>query len=84
MINHRFSIDYTCCPKGHRWIFIPSSTLYSDTWYCEDCECLYEPSVRKIKKGNINKNFHTDREADILKRGKFLKWKDKLTYKDMD
>lgn len=79
-----FNIDYQFCPEGHGdWIFIPSSTLHSDIWWCKECDCFYEPSVKKIKYGVINKNYNSDREDDLKKRAIFLKWKNGLSYKDM-
>lgn len=78
-----FSMDYTYCPKGHGdWIFIPASTLFYDVWFCEKCDCFYEPTVTKIKKGAINKNFHSDREKQLFDRAMFLKWKNALSYED--
>ena len=84
MRNLTFQIDYEYCPEGHLdWIFIPSSILYPDVFYCEKCNCFYEPSVRKVKIGQINKDFSSDREADLIKRAKFLKWKNNLQLVDM-
>ncbi len=84
MKNLTFQIDYTYCPKGHGdWIFIPSSILYPDIFYCESCDCFYEPSVKKLERGKINKEFSSDREADLIKRAKFLKWKSNLQLSDM-
>lgn len=84
MKNLTFQIDYEYCPKGHGdWIFIPSSTLYPDIFWCEKCDCFYEPSVRTVKRGTINKNFNSDREKDLIDRAKFLNWKNKLQPKDM-
>lgn len=84
MKTHTFSLDYTYCPKGHTdWVYIKSSTLYSDIFWCEKCDCFYEPSVRKIARGVINKNYSSDREGDLIKRAKFTAWKETLTYNDM-
>ena len=78
-----FEIDYSYCPKGHSWLFIPTSTLFADLFWCRECDCFYEPSVRVVKYGVINKNFNSDREKDLIKRAKFLEWKKTLNYKDM-
>ena len=76
-------IDYTYCPKGHGdWVYIPSSTLYSDLWWCKDCDCFYQPSVKRIEKGVINKNFNSDREKDLRNYADFLQWKQRLSIKD--
>jgi len=84
MRNLNFQIDYTYCPKGHGdWIFIPSSTLYPDIFWCKQCDCFYEPSVRAVKRGMINKNFYSDRELDLIKHAEFIEWKKGLNYKDM-
>lgn len=79
-----FQIDYTFCPKGHGdWVFVPSSTLYADVFWCEKCDCFYSPTVEKMTKEKLNKEFYSDRAADIIERAKFLKWKDGLNYSDM-
>jgi len=79
-----FQIDYTYCPKGHGdWIFIPSSTLCYDVFWCEKCDCFYEPIVKEMKKGKIKEQFNETREDDLKKRARFLAWKEKLQYKDM-
>jgi len=78
-----FDIDYSYCPKGHDWIHIGSSTLYCDVFWCEQCDCFYEPTVKAIPRGDINKSFNSDREQDLIDYAKFLAWKSKLTMKDM-
>ena len=78
-----FNIDYTFCPKGHAWIFIPSSTLYSDLFWCSKCDCFYEPRIGVVKKESIKKQFVSDRVNDLINRAKFLDWKSKLEYNDM-
>ena len=84
MKNITFNVDYTYCPKGHGdWIFVGSTTLYSNIFWCEKCNCFYEPSVRKVTAEDINKNFNSDRAKEIVKRAEFLKWKSGLSYKDM-
>lgn len=78
-----FRIDYEFCPKGHKWVFL-SGCQHSDCWWCEECNCFYEPSVRKLKLGVINKNYYCDREAELIQTAKFKQWKEKLTIKDME
>jgi hypothetical protein len=79
-----FQIDYTYCPEGHGdWVFIPSSTMYSDIFYCPKCDCFYQPSVKKIKRGEINKDYNSDREKDLIEYAEFIKWKNGLSKKDM-
>lgn len=79
-----FNTDFSYCPKGHEWRFIPSSTLYGDIFWCEQCDCFYYPSVKKLTKENLNKEFYSDRAEDLIKRAKFLQWKDSLNYKDWE
>ena len=84
MRDIRFQIDCTYCPKGHEdWVFVPSSILYPDVFWCKKCDCFYEPSVIAVKRGSINKDFSSDREADLIERAEFLEWKSKLQPKDM-
>lgn len=78
-----FSVDFSYCPKGHSWTFVPPSTLYSDIFWCEDCNLFYYPSVKPITKEKLNLNFSSDRASDIIKLAKFKKWKDTLSIKDM-
>lgn len=78
-----FNIDYSYCPKGHSWIFISQSTLYSDIFWCEDCDLFYYPSVKPLTQAKLNENFSSDRAYDIIKLAKFKKWKDTLSLKDM-
>lgn len=79
----KFNIDYTYCPKGHGdWVFIPSSFLYSDLFWCENCHCFYEPSVRRIDSEKINKSFSSDRASELVERANYIKWKNSLTMND--
>lgn len=85
MKRYSFEIDYTFCPEGHgSWTFIGSSILYSDIFYCTDCDCFYVPSLRKIVRGEINKDYTSDREADLIRLANFKRWKSKLTIEDYD
>ena len=79
----QFNVDYSFCPKDHPWIFVPSSTLYSDVFYCENCDCFYFPSVEKLTKEKLNREFSSDRANDIIKQAKFIQWKNSLRYSDM-
>ena len=81
--NLTFQIDYSNCPKGHDWTWIRSSTLYPDVFWCEKCDAFYEPTVKKLERGKINKEYSSDREADLIKLAIFLKWKNNLQPKDM-
>lgn len=77
--------DDTYCPAGHGdWVFISATTLYSDLYWCPTCDCFYQPTVKKITYEELNKDFSSDRAADLVERGRFLKWKDGLSYKDME
>jgi len=84
MKRYTFDIDYTFCPKGHGgWTLIESSILYADVFWCPDCDCFYQPTVKAVPRGEINKSFNTDREQDLVDLAEFLAWKSKLTRKDM-
>lgn len=85
MRNLTFQIDYTYCPKGHAdWIFVPSSTLYSDVFWCEKCDYFYVPTVKKVSYIEINKDYNSDRAKEVKQYAEFLKWRKGLTRKDMD
>ncbi len=84
MRNVQFQIDYSYCPKGHGdWVFIPSSILYPDIFWCKQCDCFYEPNVRAVKRGKVNESFNSDREKELIERANFIEWRSKLQIKDM-
>jgi len=84
MRHIQFQTDYTYCPKGHGdWVFVPASTLYPDIFWCGKCDLFYEPSVRALSQEKLNKEFSSDRAAEIIKRATFLEWKSKLQPSDM-
>lgn len=76
--------DDTYCPKGHSgWVFIPASTLYSDIYYCPECKVFYYPTVKKLTREQLNREYSTDRATELIKRAEFITWKNKLTPRDM-
>lgn len=79
-----FQVDYSFCPEGHNeWVFVPSSTLYGDIFWCDKCDCFYLPSVKKISKERLNVGFLSDRAQEIIELARFIKWKNSLSVKDM-
>lgn len=78
-----FEIDYSFCPQGHDWTFLPASTMYSDIFWCADCGCFYYPSVKKLTPDQLNKDFRSDRAAELVRYAEFRKWRDGLSIKDM-
>lgn len=78
-----FQIDYEYCPQGHTWTFIPSSTLYPDVFWCEECKCFYNPTVEKVVAAKLNERFSSDRAGDLIKYARFLRWKAGLSMGDM-
>ena len=79
----QFSVDYEFCPKGHTWVFIPASNLYSDIFWCGTCEKFYYPSVKSMPKEKLNEMFASDRAGELIKRAEFIKWKNGLNVNDM-
>ena len=84
MKNITFQIDYEFCPKGHKWIFLPSSLLCYDLFYCEPCGTFYEPTVKPKSFEAINKEFSADQSDELIQNAKFRQWKNNLTYKDFN
>lgn len=83
-MSRTYTWDDRYCPKGHGdWVFIPASTLYSDIYWCELCDCFYYPRVQAQSYESLNKNYSSDRAKALIDRAKFLKWKSKLQQKDM-
>lgn len=74
--------DDEYCPNGHKWIFIPSSTLYSDLYLCKECDCFYQPTVKRLAKERIAQQYTSDRVGQLIERAEFLEWKNNLKYKD--
>ncbi len=64
-------------------MFVPASGLYSDIYWCEKCDCFYFPKVQSQSYEQLNKQFSSDRAAELIKRAEFLRWKDNLNYADM-
>lgn len=84
-MSRTYTWDDTYCPKGHGdWVFIPASLLHSDIYWCEKCDCFYYPKVQAQSYESLNKYYSSDRAAELIKRAKFLRWRDSLTPKDMD
>ena len=81
-MSQTFNIDYTNCPKGHNWIFIPDSILCYEVWWCEDCQCFYEPTVRKLNQKKIDEQFGKGRSEQLKQRANFIKWKSNLKMAD--
>jgi hypothetical protein len=34
------------CPLGHRVLHVPDSLLGPESWYCPDCDKLYQPVLQ--------------------------------------
>jgi len=80
----KFDVDYTFCPKGHSWTFIPASTMYSAIFWCKECDCFYTPVVESLTKEKLNEQFSSDRALDLIKFAEFIRWKKGLNRKDME
>lgn len=73
-----YDINDTYCPKGHKWIFVPSSLLFSDCYYCKACDKIYQPTVKEVTKKYFEENFNTDRFNDIKEFAEFIEAKEKI------
>lgn len=83
-MSRLLSWDDTYCPKGHgSWTFLPASILYSDIYWCPDCDLFYQPTVKSMTPERLNKEFASDHATQLKQRARFIKWKDNLSYKDM-
>lgn len=71
------------CPQGHRWIFVSNTMLYSDFYYCPECDKIYEPTVRELTKKEVNEQFSSDRYAKMKDYANILKAKDLVTPDDL-
>lgn len=83
-MSRTYSWDDTYCPKGHgSWVFVPASTLYPDIYWCDKCDCFYNPICVEMSYDELNEDFSSDRASDLIQWAKFLKWRDSLSPKDM-
>ncbi len=78
-----YDIDDKFCPDGHKWIRVGSTLLYSDCYYCKQCDKIYEPSVKEVPKAYFKKTFSTDRFNGIKKLALMLEARDKVDVEDL-
>lgn len=78
-----YDLNDKYCPRGHNWIRVPSSLLFSDCYYCEACDKIFEPTVKEVTKKWFEKNFHSDRFNEIKDLAKLIEAKNKVTKADL-
>jgi hypothetical protein len=60
-----YQIDDRFCPKGHKWIRHNASLLFSDCYYCKDCDKIFIPTVKELTKEWFEKNYNSRRFEEI-------------------
>lgn len=80
-VTYQINDDY--CPKGHKWTFVGATTLFSDCYYCKECDKIYQPTVKEVTKEWFKKNFHTDRYNDIKYYASVLDAREKVKNEDL-
>lgn len=78
-----YNIGYTYCPNDHLLIFVPSSTLYSDCYYCKNCNKIYAPVLEEKTKAYFKEEYVTDRFNEIRNYALFLEGKEKVNRNDL-
>jgi len=78
-----YSIDDRFCPKGHSWVRVNSSFIFSDCYYCEKCDKIYQPTVKEVSKKWFKNNFNSDRFEEIKQLALIIKAKEKVTKEDL-
>ena len=71
------------CPEGHKWEAVSNTGLYSDYYYCPECNEIYIPTVEKITKEEVNKQFSSDRYSAMIEYANVLKATDLVTPDDL-
>lgn len=77
------NINNEFCPRGHKWIFIGSSLLYSGYYYCPKCDKIYKPTVREVTKEEIENNFNNRRYNEMKDLAKYIEARKKVTKNDL-
>ena len=73
----------TFCPLGHSWIFVGSTTLYSDYYYCPKCDKIYSPTVREVTEDEVSEQFISKRYDQMKEYALILKAKERVTKGDL-
>lgn len=60
------------CPQGHCWTPVINTTLYSDCYYCEHCNKIYELQFVEVRREQLQEKFDTDRFDDIKRYAKII------------
>ena len=78
-VTYQIRDDY--CPEGHgSWLFVPSSTLYSDYYWCKECNLFYVPTVKAKTAEEVNKEFFgTNRAQELKEYAEFLAARKRVT-----
>ena len=71
------------CHCGMRWIFVKSSTLYPDYYYCKHCDSFFVPRTRRVSEEEINAEYCSDRAQEMKEYALLVEAKKKITYNDL-
>lgn len=78
-----YNIDDRYCPKGHLWIFVPSSLVFQDCYYCQGCDKIYRVTYKEVTREWFQKNYNSDRFQAIKNRALISEALKKVTNEDL-
>lgn len=78
-----YDINDKYCPEGHSWLFLPSSLLFGDCYYCKSCDKIYRPSIEEVSKEWFKEHFVSDRFNQIKELSEVLEARKKVSTEDL-
>jgi hypothetical protein len=78
-----YNIDDKYCHCGNKWIRVKSSLLFGDYYYCEKCDKIFTPTVEEKTKQWFDRNYNTDRRAELINLARITKARAMVTNADL-
>ena len=71
------------CVCGHVWVKVFNTMLYSDCYYCPNCDKVFAVTVREVTREEFEETYVSDRFEQIKKHALFKQAKRKITPDDL-
>lgn len=71
------------CPKDHFLVEVFNTTMFSDCYYCKNCDKIYQDELKEIPKSFFAQNYNSDRFGEIKKFAEIKQAKRKVTQDDL-
>jgi hypothetical protein len=78
-----YEIDDRYCPSGHKWTRLKANLVFSDCYFCFNCDKVYQPTVQEVTKEWFKENYNTDRFNDIKQMARVKEAFKKVTHEDL-